>query len=194
MITWGNNLNTLEKQSTSDPSMLKGRPTITLKSNISKATNCNSKASSSSLGSYGVVDQSTLDRWERQCYEPINQVLPRLTEHHLARRPSKQSRAMANRIDGVRQCSNKSTCTSQVRKYIFLSLLLKSQNPCLMKNETLSINSETHAWTLWGKIESLYASKCGNNKLFLLNSIVSLKFKKDASLSNHLNEFQGILD
>ncbi|RDY02479.1 hypothetical protein CR513_14058, partial [Mucuna pruriens] len=33
-----------------------------------------------------------------------------------------------------------------------------------------------------------------NNKLFLLNSIVSLKFKKDTSLSDHLNEFQGIHD
>ncbi|RDX79966.1 hypothetical protein CR513_39548, partial [Mucuna pruriens] len=63
-------------------------------------------------------------------------------------------------------------------------------NPCLMKNETLSINKyvvlsgilwiiiETHAITLWEKIESLHASKCGNNKLFLLNSIMSLKFKE----------------
>ncbi|RDX70379.1 hypothetical protein CR513_50391, partial [Mucuna pruriens] len=47
---------------------------------------------------------------------------------------------------------------------------------------------------LWENIESLYASKCGKNKLFLLNSIVSLKFKEDTSLSDHLNEFQGILD
>ncbi|RDX58135.1 hypothetical protein CR513_62573, partial [Mucuna pruriens] len=69
-----------------------------------------------------------------------------------------------------------------------------SQNLCLMKNETLSINNEIHARTLWDKIESLYASKCGNNKLFLLNSIVSLKFKKSTSLSDYLNEFQGIID
>ncbi|RDY00406.1 hypothetical protein CR513_16427, partial [Mucuna pruriens] len=48
--------------------------------------------------------------------------------------------------------------------------------------------------TLQEKIESLYASKCGNNKLFLLNSIVSLRFKEGTSLSDHLNEFQGILD
>ncbi|RDY05695.1 hypothetical protein CR513_10441, partial [Mucuna pruriens] len=48
---------------------------------------------------------------------------------------------------------------------------------------------EIHAETLWEKIKSLYASKCGNNKLFLLNSIVSLKFKKGTSLSDHLNEF-----
>ncbi|RDY06555.1 hypothetical protein CR513_09432, partial [Mucuna pruriens] len=48
--------------------------------------------------------------------------------------------------------------------------------------------------TLWEKIESLYASKHVNNKLFLLNSIMSLKFKEDTSLLNHLNEFQRILD
>ncbi|RDX90379.1 hypothetical protein CR513_27759, partial [Mucuna pruriens] len=53
---------------------------------------------------------------------------------------------------------------------------------------------EIHARTLWEKIESLYASKCRNNKLFLLNSIMSLKFKEGASLSDHLNEFQGIID
>ncbi|RDY09565.1 hypothetical protein CR513_06050, partial [Mucuna pruriens] len=54
------------------------------------------------------------------------------------------------------------------------------------------IVSKTHVRTLWEKIESLYASNYGNNKLFLLNSIVNLKFKEGASLSNHLNEFQEI--
>ncbi|RDX98828.1 hypothetical protein CR513_18200, partial [Mucuna pruriens] len=48
------------------------------------------------------------------------------------------------------------------RKCIVLFLLLRSQNLCLMKNETLSINS--------------------------------LKFKEGTSLSDHLNEFQGIID
>ncbi|RDX95656.1 hypothetical protein CR513_21792, partial [Mucuna pruriens] len=56
------------------------------------------------------------------------------------------------------------------------------------------ISSEIDAKTLWEKIEFLYASKCRNNKLFLLNSVVSLKFKEDTSLSDHLNEFQGIID
>ncbi|RDY00297.1 hypothetical protein CR513_16555, partial [Mucuna pruriens] len=46
---------------------------------------------------------------------------------------------------------------------------------------------------LWEKIESLYALKCGNNKLFLLNFIVSLKFKEGTFLPDHLNDFQGIL-
>ncbi|RDX79107.1 hypothetical protein CR513_40509, partial [Mucuna pruriens] len=40
---------------------------------------------------------------------------------------------------------------------------------------------EIDAKILWEKIESLYASKCGNNKLFLLNSVVSLKFKEGTS-------------
>ncbi|RDX79129.1 hypothetical protein CR513_40485, partial [Mucuna pruriens] len=87
-------------------------------------------------------------------------------------------------------------------KCIFLSLLLRSQNPCLIKNENLSINNyvvlfgifETDVSTLWENIESVYASNCGNNKLSLLNSIVSLKFNKGTSLSDPLNEFQGILD
>ncbi|RDY06570.1 hypothetical protein CR513_09415, partial [Mucuna pruriens] len=43
-------------------------------------------------------------------------------------------------------------------------------------------------------IESLYISKYGNNKLFLLNSIMSLKFKKGTSLLDHLNEIQGIIN
>ncbi|RDX91303.1 hypothetical protein CR513_26737, partial [Mucuna pruriens] len=56
------------------------------------------------------------------------------------------------------------------------------------------IASEIYVRTLWKKIESLYATKCGNNKFFLLNFIVSLKFKEGTSLSDHLNDFQEILD
>ena len=56
------------------------------------------------------------------------------------------------------------------------------------------IVNETHAKTLWEKIESLYASKSGNNKLFLLNNFISLKYKEGTSISDHLSEFQGLLD
>src|SRR6266487_4225588 len=56
------------------------------------------------------------------------------------------------------------------------------------------IANETHAKTLWEKLESLYASKSGNNKLFLLNSFISLKYKEGTSISDHLSEFQGLLD
>jgi len=51
------------------------------------------------------------------------------------------------------------------------------------------IASETYARTLWEKIESLYASKYENNKLYLLSSIVSLKYTEGTSILDHLNEF-----
>ncbi|RDY03182.1 hypothetical protein CR513_13256, partial [Mucuna pruriens] len=70
-----------------------------------------------------------------------------------------------------------------------------AQKPEYISDEEWNFeHQDIHARTLWEKIESLYASKCGNNKLFLLNSIVSLKFKEGTSLSDHLNEFQGIID
>ncbi|RDX93850.1 hypothetical protein CR513_23834, partial [Mucuna pruriens] len=73
--------------------------------------------------------------------------------------------------------------------------IFAAQKPESMSDEEWDFESQQiDAKTLWEKIESLYASKCGNNKLFLLNSIVSLKFKEGTSLSDHLNEFQGIID
>jgi hypothetical protein len=56
------------------------------------------------------------------------------------------------------------------------------------------IANETLAKNLWEKIESLYASKSRNNKLFLLNCFISLKYKEDTSISYHLSEFQGLMD
>nr|KYP44187.1 Retrovirus-related Pol polyprotein from transposon TNT 1-94 [Cajanus cajan] len=56
------------------------------------------------------------------------------------------------------------------------------------------IANETHARTLWEKIESLYASKSGNNKLYLLNCLMNLRYRESSSISDHLNEFQGLLD
>jgi len=56
------------------------------------------------------------------------------------------------------------------------------------------IANKTHARTLWEKIESLYAFKFGNNKLYLLNYLMNLRYKENSSISYHLNEFQGLLD
>ena len=56
------------------------------------------------------------------------------------------------------------------------------------------IANETEGKTLWEKIESLYASKSGNNKLYLLNSMMNLRYKEGTSISDHLNGFQGLLD
>lgn len=56
------------------------------------------------------------------------------------------------------------------------------------------IANESHARTMWEKIESLYASKSGNNKLYLLNMLMNLRYREGSSISDHLNEFQGVLD
>ena len=51
------------------------------------------------------------------------------------------------------------------------------------------ISNESHAKTLWNKLESLYASKSGNNKLFLLKKMIQSKYKYASSMADHLNEF-----
>ncbi|KAF1897989.1 hypothetical protein Lal_00032751 [Lupinus albus] len=56
------------------------------------------------------------------------------------------------------------------------------------------IANKEHARSLWNKIESLYTSKSGNNKLYLLNSLMNLRYKEGTSISDHLNEFQGLRD
>ena len=53
---------------------------------------------------------------------------------------------------------------------------------------------ETNAKTLWNKLETLYASKTGNNKLFLLKQAIHLTYKENNSVFYHLNEFQGCFD
>jgi len=56
------------------------------------------------------------------------------------------------------------------------------------------ISSETHARTLWEKIEFLYPSKLGNNKLYLFNFLMNLRYSKSSSILDYLNEFQGLLE
>jgi len=56
------------------------------------------------------------------------------------------------------------------------------------------IANESNAKDLWQKLESLYASKSGNNKLYLLNILINLRYKEGSFVSDHLNEFQGFLD
>jgi len=51
-----------------------------------------------------------------------------------------------------------------------------------------------HARTLWEKIESLYAPKSDNNKLYLLDCLMNLRYRENYSISDNLNEFQGLLD
>jgi LTR polyprotein gag-polypeptide-like protein len=54
------------------------------------------------------------------------------------------------------------------------------------------INEEVNARTLWQNLESLYASKSGNNKLFLIKQLMNLKYNENKALSDHLSDFHGI--
>ena len=50
------------------------------------------------------------------------------------------------------------------------------------------ICNETHAQTLWNKLEELYASKTGNNKLFYLTKLMQIKYREGSSVADHLND------
>ncbi|KAJ0078281.1 hypothetical protein Patl1_37274 [Pistacia atlantica] len=56
------------------------------------------------------------------------------------------------------------------------------------------IANETYARALWYKLETLYDSKIGNNKLFLPKQAMNLRYKEGSSILDHLNEFQGCFD
>lgn len=56
------------------------------------------------------------------------------------------------------------------------------------------ISGITHARTLWEKLEELYASKTGNNKLFYLTKLMQVKYQEGTTVADHLNEIQGIVD
>ena len=51
------------------------------------------------------------------------------------------------------------------------------------------ILNETHSRTLWEKLETLYASKTSNNKLFLLKQLMTFKYKEDSPILDHINGF-----
>ncbi|GKD43630.1 putative RNA-directed DNA polymerase, partial [Tanacetum coccineum] len=52
------------------------------------------------------------------------------------------------------------------------------------------ICEETHARTLWNKLEQLYARKTRNNKLFLIKQMMRLKYTDGSPITDHLNAFQ----
>ncbi|GKD25538.1 putative RNA-directed DNA polymerase [Tanacetum coccineum] len=56
------------------------------------------------------------------------------------------------------------------------------------------ICEETHARTLWNKLEQLYARKTRNNKLFLIKQMMRLKYTDGSPVTDHLNVFQGIIN
>ncbi|KAJ0086303.1 hypothetical protein Patl1_08345 [Pistacia atlantica] len=59
------------------------------------------------------------------------------------------------------------------------------------ENVVNHIANETHARTLWYKLETFYASKTRNNKLFLLKQAMNLRYKEGSFILDHLNECQG---
>jgi len=56
------------------------------------------------------------------------------------------------------------------------------------------IIGETNARALWSRLEQLYARKIGNNKMFLIKQLLALKYIDGTSMTNHLNNFQGIVN
>ena len=56
------------------------------------------------------------------------------------------------------------------------------------------VSEEKNAMSLWNKLERLYARKIGNNKLFLIKKMISLKYQDETSMTDHLNTFQGIIN
>ena len=56
------------------------------------------------------------------------------------------------------------------------------------------ITGETHARTLWSTLEKLYARKIGNNKMFLIKQLLALKYIDGTSMTDHLNNVQGIMN
>ena len=56
------------------------------------------------------------------------------------------------------------------------------------------ISDETHARTLWQKLEELYARKEGTNKMFLIKQLMNLRYREGAPVANHVNAFQGIIN
>ena len=56
------------------------------------------------------------------------------------------------------------------------------------------ISNETNAKTLWEKLQKLYASTTGNNKLYLLNQAMNLRYKKGTPILDHVNNFEGCFD
>lgn len=56
------------------------------------------------------------------------------------------------------------------------------------------ISEEKHAQTLWKKLEQLYARKTGQNKMFLIKQLMSLRYRDGTPLRCHFEIFQGIIN
>jgi transposase InsO family protein len=56
------------------------------------------------------------------------------------------------------------------------------------------VAKEVDAYSLWQKLESLYERKTAQNKAFVIRRLVNLKYKDGHSVTEHLSNFQGLLN
>ena len=56
------------------------------------------------------------------------------------------------------------------------------------------VATETDAYQVWKKLEDLYQRKNAQNKAYLIRRLVNLKYKDGQNASEHLNNFQEILN
>ncbi|KAL5863382.1 hypothetical protein ACOSQ3_000896 [Xanthoceras sorbifolium] len=72
-------------------------------------------------------------------------------------------------------------CAAQIRQWIDRSIFQNFAN-------------EHDAYVLWQKLEKMYARTTAQNKANLMRRLVNLKYKDGNSVSEHMSEFQGIVD
>ena len=56
------------------------------------------------------------------------------------------------------------------------------------------VATETKAYALWHKLESMYERKTAQNKAFLIRKLVNSKFKDGNSVAEHLSDFQSLIN
>ena len=54
------------------------------------------------------------------------------------------------------------------------------------------VAKETNPHTLWNNLENMYETKKEQAKLFLMRKLMNLKLKEGQSISEHLNDFEGM--
>lgn len=55
-----------------------------------------------------------------------------------------------------------------------------------------SVAKEIDAYKLWKKVEKTYAQPSAQNVANLIRRLVTLKYKDGSSMSEHINEFEGV--
>ena len=71
--------------------------------------------------------------------------------------------------------------TAHIRKWIDVSVIN-------------NVSEEDDAYTVWTKLEELLAKKNAQNKAFTIRKLVNLKYKEGQDASEHINNFQGLVN